>query len=110
MYRGPLKFPAIPSLGTLDLLVKREMAVCECDFIVNLHLVEQPVRIALQDLGKMHTNVAGGLAEAVHDAAQRSFVDAQHARQTVLPDAGGVHPQLQIGVYISVQGHGLSHS
>ena len=54
----------------------------------------------------MHSNVAGGLSEAVHDAAQRGFVDAQHARQAVLPDARGVHPQLEVRIDVSVQGHG----
>ena len=35
-------------------------------------------------------------------------MDAQHARQPVLPDAGGVHPQLQVWVDVSIQCHGFA--
>lgn len=34
-------------------------------------------------------------------------MDAQHASQAVLADARGVHPQLQIGINVSIQGHGF---
>jgi hypothetical protein len=82
--------------------------VSEGNVVADLHLVEQPVRIALQYLGKMHADIASGLTKAIHDSAQRGFVDAQHARQTVLPDASGVHPQLEVRVNVSIQGHDLS--
>ena len=57
-----------------------ELILSEGNFIVDLHLVEKPVRIALQDLCEMDTDVASGFAEAVHDAAQRGFMNPQHAR------------------------------
>jgi hypothetical protein len=84
--------------------------VSECDFVAHLHFVEQPVRITLEYLGEMDANVTCGLAKAIHDSAQRRFVNAQHSCQTVLPDARGVHPQLQVRVYISIQGQGLLSS
>ena len=80
----------------------------ERDFVADLHLVEEPVRIALQNLREMDTDVARGLAKSVHDPAQGGFVNAQHSCQTVLPDARGVHPQLQVRVYVSIQGHGYA--
>jgi hypothetical protein len=93
-----------------DLLVNRELTLRKGNFVIDLHLVEKPVRIALQNLRQMHADVARRFPEAIHDAAQGSFMNAQHACQTVLPDAGGVHPQLKIGINVSIQGHGLSHS
>ena len=77
------------------------------EIVTDLDLVEQPVWIAVQDLGQMGADVAGRLAETVHDAAQRRFMDAQHPSQTVLADPGGVHPQLQIGVDVTIQRHGV---
>ena len=53
----------------------------------------------------MDSDIAGGFAEAVHDAAQRGFMNPQHARQTILPDASGVHPQLEVRVNVSIQAH-----
>jgi hypothetical protein len=49
-----------------------------------------------------------GSRKAVHDSAQGRFVDAQHSRQAVLPDARGVHPQLQVRINVSIQGHGFA--
>jgi hypothetical protein len=34
-------------------------------------------------------------------------MDAQHPSQTILADSGGVHPQLQIGIDVTIQRHGL---
>jgi hypothetical protein len=73
------------------------------DFVVDLHFVEEPVRVALENLGQMRAEFASGFAKAVHDAAQRGFMNSQHARQTILPDAGGVHPQFQVGINVSIQ-------
>jgi hypothetical protein len=53
----------------------------------------------------MHADIARRLPEAIHDSAQRGFMYAQHPRQTVLPDACGVHPQFQVRVNVSIQGH-----
>ena len=83
----------------------RELILGEGNFIVDLHLVEKPVWVALQDFRQMDSDIAGGFAEAVHDAAQRGFMNSQHARQTILPDAGGVHPQLEVRVNVSIQAH-----
>lgn len=90
--------------------MKCEPIVGEGNFVVDLHLVEQPVGIALQDLCKLKAEVAGRLPEAVHDSAQGSFMNAEHSGQAVLPDAGGVHPQFQVRINVSIQGQGLLSS
>jgi hypothetical protein len=87
------------------LLMHCELVLSEGNFVADLHLVEKPVRVALQYLSEVDADIAGGFAEAVHDAAQRGFMDSQHARQTVLPDARGVHPQLEVRVDVSIQAH-----
>lgn len=78
----------------------------ECDLIVDLHFVEEPFRIALQDFRQVDANISGWLAESVHDAAEGSFVNAQHPSQTVLSNASGVHAKFQIRVDVSIQVHG----
>ena len=83
----------------------RELILSEGYFIVDLHLVEKPVWVALQDFRQMDSDIASGFAEAVHDAAQRGFMNSQHARQTILPDAGGVHLQFEVRVNVSIQAH-----
>ena len=35
-------------------------------------------------------------------------MNAEHTCQAVLPDAGGVHPQLQVGIDISVKAHSFA--
>lgn len=85
--------------------MRYEVVVGEGDVVTHLHLVEQPIRVALQDFGEMHANVAGGLAKAVHDSAQRGFVNPQHSCQAILPDARGVHPQLEVRINVSIQSH-----
>ena len=75
--------------------------------VADLNLVEEPIGIAMQNLCQVGADVAGGLAESIHNAAQRRFMDAQHPGQAVLADSGGVHPQLQIGVNIAIQRHGV---
>lgn len=70
----------------------RKVPFREGYFVADLHFVKKPVWIALQYLGKVYANIARGLSEAVHYAAKRGFMDAQHARKAVLPDARGVHP------------------
>jgi hypothetical protein len=88
--------------------VNGQVILCECDFVADLHLVEKPVRIALQNLREMNSDVTGWFAKSVHNPAQGRFVDAKHSCQTVLPDARGVHPKLQIRVYVSTQCHGYT--
>jgi len=66
----------------------------ERDVVTDLHFVEEPIGVALQDFSQLHAHVSGRLTEAVHDAAEGCFVDAQHTGQAVLPDSSGVHPQL----------------
>ena len=83
----------------------RELILSKGNFIADLHLVEKPVRVTLQDFRQVDTDVAGGFAEAVHDAAQGGFMNPQHARQTILPDAGGIHSQLEVRVNVSIQAH-----
>jgi len=56
----------------------------------------------------MNADIARGFPKAVHDSAQGRLMDAQHLRQTILSDARGVHPQLQIWIDISIQGHGFA--
>jgi hypothetical protein len=85
-----------------------DATISEGNFVADLHFVKQPVRIALQYLGQVYANVASGLPEAIHDSAQGCFVNAQHACQAVLPDASRVHPQLEVRVNVSIQGHGLA--
>jgi len=76
--------------------------------VVDLHFVEEPVRVALQDFRQMGADIAGGFAKSIHDPAQGCFVDSQHAGQPVLTDTGGVHAQLQIRVDIAIQCHGYA--
>ena len=56
----------------------------------------------------MHPNIACWLTKAIHNPAEGCLVDAQHSCQTVLPDACGVHPQLQVRINVSIQGHGFA--
>jgi hypothetical protein len=95
-------------LQSLELLVNRDVIFVKGNFVVDLHFVKQPIGIALQNLRKMNADIAGRLSEAVHDSAQRCFVYAKHPCQAVLPDARGVHPQFQIGINVSIQGHGFA--
>jgi len=90
------------------LLVNSYVIFVECDFVADLHLVEEPVRIALQNFREMNANIAGWFAKSVHDPAQGRFVNAKHSCQAVLPDARGVHPKLQVRVNVSVQCHGYT--
>ena len=85
--------------------MQREVAVGERDVIADLHLVEQPVRIALEYFCEVDADITGGLAKSVHDAAEGSFMNTQHSGQAVLADTGGVHAQLQIWIDISIQAH-----
>ena len=85
-----------------------EMIVGEGYFVIDLHLVEQPVRVALQDFCEVNADIAGRLPESVHDSAQGGLVNAQHPRQAVLSDARGVHPKFQVGINVSIQGHGFA--
>jgi len=94
--------------GRSELSGKGYVRIGEGYFVVDLHFVEQPVWIALEDLREVNADVAGRLAKAVHDSAEGRFVDAQHSCQAVLPDARGVHPELQVRVNVSIQGHGLA--
>jgi hypothetical protein len=80
----------------------------ERDFIVNLHFVEEPVRVALKYLCEVHAEIASWFTKAVHDSAQGSLVNAQHSRQPVLTDARGIHAQLQIRVNVSIQSHSFA--
>ena len=56
----------------------------------------------------MNADIARGFPKAVHDSAQGCLVNAQHFSQTVLSDTRGVHPQLQIRIDVSIQGHGFA--
>jgi len=51
------------------LLVKCDVIVAERDVVAHLLLVELPIRVALQYLGEMYTNVARGLPKSIHDSA-----------------------------------------
>ena len=82
-----------------------ELILSEGNFIVDLHLVEKPIWVALQYFRQVDSDVPGGFAKAVHNAAQRGFMNSQHARQTILPDPGGVHSQLEVRVNVSIQAH-----
>ena len=80
----------------------------ESNVVVHLHFVEQPIRIALKNLCEMNADIPSWLAESIHDSAQGRFVNAQHSCQAVLPDARGVHPQLQVRINVSIQGHSFA--
>jgi hypothetical protein len=90
--------------------VNRKVTFCKRDFVTHLHLVKKPVWVTLQNFSQVDSNIAGWLPEAIHNAAQGGFVNAEHACKAVLPDACRVHPELQIWVNVSIQGHGLSRS
>jgi hypothetical protein len=82
-----------------------EVAVGERDVIADLHLVEQPVRIALEYFCEVDADITGRLAKSVHDAAEGGFMNSQHSGQAVLADTGGIHAQFQVWVDISIQAH-----
>ena len=85
--------------------MNRELAVGKGDLVADLHFVEKPFRVALQNLRKLHPHFARRFPEPVHNPAQGRFVNSQHSRQPVLPDASRVHPKLQIGIDISIDSH-----
>jgi hypothetical protein len=91
-----------------ELALSGDLIFGESNFIVDLHLVEQPIGVALEDLGEMNSDIARRLPETVHDSAQGGLVNAQHSRQTVLPNARGVNPQLQVRVNVSIHGHAFA--
>ena len=101
----PSRSKAAFPLPKVDLLMNGHVVFGESYFVAHLHFVKEPIRIALENLGKMNSNVASRLAKSVHDSAQGGFVDAEHSCQTVLPDARGVHPQFQVRVNVSIQCH-----
>jgi hypothetical protein len=85
--------------------VEREMMLIEGDIVDDLHFVKQPIGIALEDLRQVNPYIPGRFTEAVHDAAQRRFMNAKHSGEAILPNAGGVHAQLKIWVDVSIQAH-----
>ena len=94
----PARHPEVRLLVHCDL-------VADEGLVVDLHFVEEPVRIALQDFRQVDADVAGWFTESVHDAAQGGLMDSQHAGQAVLANTGGVHAQLQVWIDVTIQGH-----
>ena len=82
-----------------------DLIIGECDLVADLHLVEKPIRVALENLGKMYADIARRLTETIHDPAQGCLVNAQHASKAVLANPGRVHAQLKVWIDVSIQGH-----
>ena len=121
---GPGGEPGTPSVPRYTASIKRSesdtdpaliwnsyahLSVANCeltssagDVVRNLHLQEEPFRVASEDIGQLGPEIAGGLAKSVHDSAQGSLVNAEHPGKAVLPNAGGVHSELQIRVDVSI--------
>ena len=87
------------------LLPDSKAVVDKRNLIADLHLVEQPFRVALENFCEVRADVASRFPEPVHDSAEGGFVYPQHSCQAVLADAGRVHSQLEIWIDISVQAH-----
>jgi len=104
----PSRSKAAFPLPKVDLLMNGHVVFGESYLVADLHLVEEPIRITLENLGKVNSNVASRLAKSVHDSAQGRFVDAEHSRKAILTDASRIHPQLQVRVNVSIQGHGFA--
>lgn len=74
-------------------------------FFGNQHLVEEPLRVAVQNLCNLRPKVMIGFAESVNDFAEVGFINAQHLRQAVLSNPAGEHPQLEIWVDVAINWH-----
>jgi len=105
--RQPTFIGPVQAGSNQDLPVERELMLLKWNLVADLHLVKKPIRIALQNFCQVDANIAGRLAKSIHNSAQGGFVDTQHASQTVLPNAGCVHPQLQVGIDVSIQGQSM---
>jgi hypothetical protein len=76
-------------------------------FFSDQHLMEEPLRIAVQNLCYLRPKVMTGFAESVNDFAEVGFINAQHFRQAVLSYPAGEHPQLEIWVDVTIYWHFL---
>lgn len=100
-------FRASPKSASRQLLFRRlvEKPFGWQAFIADLQAVEEPFRVALENVGQLCTNVAAWLTESIDDPAQVRFIDAQHSREPVLTNAGCVNAQFQVGIDLSAEAH-----
>jgi hypothetical protein len=75
--------------------------------VVDLHPVEEPLGIALQNGRDLLADVSAGLAKSVNDPAQMGFIDAQHSRQAVLSNPARVDSQFKVRINFSTETHCL---
>jgi len=75
--------------------------------VVDLHPVEEPLRVALQDGRNLLADISAGLTKTVNDSAQMGFIDAQHAGQAILSNPAGVDSQLKVRINFSAETHCL---
>jgi hypothetical protein len=73
----------------------------------NLYFLEQPLRVAIENFRDRLSEISTWLTKPIDDLAQIGLVDANHFGQTILAYTGGVNPQLEIRINVSVQGHGV---
>ena len=80
----------------------RKMHLC-----TNLYFLEQPIGVAIENFCDRLSEIPTWLAKPIDDLAQISLVNTNHFGQSILAYAGGVNPQLEIRVNVSIQWHGL---
>lgn len=61
----------------------------------------------MQDLCNPRPQVIAGFTEAIYDLAEVSFVNSEHLGHSVLTKTGGINPQLQIRIDVTLNCHGI---
>ena len=67
--------------------------------------MEEPIRIAVEDLCYLCTQISIWFTKSVYDLAEMGFIDSDHLGQTILPNPNRVHPEFQIWVDIAINWH-----
>jgi hypothetical protein len=80
----------------------RKMHLC-----TNLYFLEQPIRVAIENFCDRLSEISTWLTKPIDDLAQIGLVDANHFGQTILAYTGGVDPQLEVRINVSIYGHGV---
>lgn len=80
-------------------------AISRESFVADLHSVEEPFRVALQNRCNLFAYIPAWLTESVDDPAQMGFIDAEHSRQTILPNPSGVNSEFKVRIDIPIKAH-----
>ena len=67
--------------------------------------MEQPLRIALQYFGDLRFELLTGLTKTVDYLAEMCLINSQHLCHSVLAQATGVDPQLQVWIDVTMNWH-----